>query len=154
VRCSVWQPRLLRSRVAPGGHVVKRLVCVSNRIALPRRVRPRAASPSAYWQRCSVLAVFGLAGTARRPRSRAQELDIQLRDNIQFVTTKLAREQFERYYNGYCNSTLWPLFHYFAVRFATNRKTARPTTRSTHNSPGSSRACCARTIRCGCTTII
>src|SRR4029453_742825 len=25
--------------------------------------------------------------------------------------------ELDDYYNGYCNSTLWPLFHYFAERF-------------------------------------
>jgi len=28
----------------------------------------------------------------------------------------LSRRQIERYYQGFCNKTIWPLFHYFAMR--------------------------------------
>ena len=39
-----------------------------------------------------------------------------MRDNIRFATIDLKSSEHELYYNGYCNSTLWPLFHYFPER--------------------------------------
>jgi trehalose 6-phosphate synthase len=39
------------------------------------------------------------------------------RGNIQFATIDLKPDEFDAYYNGYCNGTLWPLFHYFPERF-------------------------------------
>ncbi|MGL1213380.1 trehalose-6-phosphate synthase, partial [Vibrio parahaemolyticus] len=29
---------------------------------------------------------------------------------------------FDAYYNGYCNGTLWPLFHYFPERFTHDQR--------------------------------
>jgi trehalose 6-phosphate synthase len=58
---------------------------------------------------------FGWSGeTSAQPATEPQVLT---RDNIRFATIDLEQEEFERYYNGYCNSTLWPLFHYFPGLF-------------------------------------
>jgi trehalose 6-phosphate synthase len=95
----------------------KRLVCVSNRISLPRR------GASAGGLAVGVLSAlrhtggtwFGWSGeTTEEPRA---EPDVLVRDNIRFATIDLKSSEFDAYYNGYCNSTLWPLFHYFAERF-------------------------------------
>jgi trehalose 6-phosphate synthase len=96
---------------------MKRLVCVSNRISLPRR----GTAPGGL--AVGVLAAlrhtgglwFGWSGdTSEDPRP---EPEILVRDNIRFATIDLKPAEFERYYNGYCNATLWPLFHYFPGRF-------------------------------------
>lgn len=96
---------------------MKRLVCVSNRISLPRR----GASPGGL--AVGVLAAlrhtggvwFGWSGetTSDAPG----EPEVLAREGIRFATVDLQQSEFELYYNGYCNSTLWPLFHYFPGRF-------------------------------------
>jgi trehalose 6-phosphate synthase len=96
---------------------VRRLVCVSNRITLPRR----GAAPGGL--AVGVLAAlrhtggvwFGWSGetTADAP----EEPIVLTRENIRFATVDLQQNDFDLYYNGYCNSTLWPLFHYFPGRF-------------------------------------
>jgi trehalose 6-phosphate synthase len=40
-----------------------------------------------------------------------------VRDNVRYATIDMRPAEFDRYYNGYCNGTLWPLFHYFPGRF-------------------------------------
>jgi trehalose 6-phosphate synthase len=96
---------------------VRRLVCVSNRISLPRR----SAAPGGL--AVGVLAAlqhtgglwFGWSGeTSTEPSA---EPEIIGRGNVRFATINLKPEEFDAYYNGYCNSTLWPLFHYFPDRF-------------------------------------
>jgi trehalose 6-phosphate synthase len=96
---------------------VKRLVCVSNRISLPRR----GATPGGL--AVGVLAAlrhtggvwFGWSGeTSEVP---AEQPEVLTRGNIQFATIDLKPAEFDAYYNGYCNGTLWPLFHYFPDRF-------------------------------------
>src|SRR5262249_45040870 len=57
---------------------------------------------------------FGWSGETRQPRP---EPDVVTREHIRFATIDLEPQQFARYYNGYCNGSLWPLFHYFAGRF-------------------------------------
>src|SRR5438552_38880 len=96
---------------------VKRLVCVSNRISLPRR----GATPGGL--AVGVLAAlrhtggvwFGWSGeTSEVP---AEQPQVVTRGNIRFATIDLRPAEFDAYYNGYCNGTLWPLFHYFPDRF-------------------------------------
>lgn len=96
---------------------MRQVVCVSNRISLPRR----AAAPGGL--AVGVLAAlqhtgglwFGWSGEA--VREPAEEPDIVIRGNVRFATIDLTQAEIESYYNGYCNSTLWPLFHYFPARF-------------------------------------
>ena len=94
-----------------------RLVCVSNRISLPRRGAPPgglAVGVLAALQNTGGI-WFGWSGeTAEEP---AAEPDVLVRGNIHFATIDLKPEEFHAYYNGYCNSTLWPIFHYFPDRF-------------------------------------
>ena len=94
-----------------------RLVCVSNRISLPRR----GAAPGGL--AVGVLAAlqntggvwFGWSGeTVEKP---AADPEVLVRGNIHFATIDLKPDEFHGYYNGYCNSTLWPIFHYFPDRF-------------------------------------
>jgi len=58
---------------------------------------------------------FGWSGeTAEEPSA---EPEVLVRGNIRFATIDLKPAEFDDYYNGYCNSTLWPIFHYFPDRF-------------------------------------
>jgi trehalose 6-phosphate synthase len=53
---------------------------------------------------------FGWSGeTVAEPADEPHALE---HGNIQFATIDLTPAQLEEYYNGYCNGTLWPLFHY------------------------------------------
>lgn len=96
---------------------MRRLVCVSNRISLGRRGAPPGGLA------VGVLAAlkhtgglwFGWSGeTSEEPRETPE---ILTRENVRFATIDLHPTEFDRYYNGYCNGTLWPLFHYFPGRF-------------------------------------
>lgn len=96
---------------------MRRLVCVSNRISLPRR----GTAPGGL--AVGVLAAlrhtgglwFGWNGeTSDNPPSEPEVLS---RENIRFATIPLRQSDYELYYNGYANGTLWPLFHYFPGRF-------------------------------------
>jgi trehalose 6-phosphate synthase len=96
---------------------VKRLVCVSNRLSLPRRAAAAgglAVGVLAALQRTGGL-WFGWSGeTSEEPRA---DPDVLVRDNVRYATIDLKPQELERYYNGFCNSTLWPLFHYATGRF-------------------------------------
>lgn len=96
---------------------MSRLVCVSNRISVPRRgVAPGglAVGVLAALQHTGGM-WFGWSGeTTAKPDP---EPEVSARGNVRFATIDLDPTDFDAYYNGYCNSTLWPLFHYFAARF-------------------------------------
>jgi len=96
---------------------VSRLVCVSNRVSLPKR----GAAPGGL--AVGLLAAmrqtgglwFGWGGdlTADEPR----EAEVLTREGVSYATIDLRRRDFELYYNGYANGTLWPLCHYLLSSF-------------------------------------
>lgn len=91
-----------------------RLVIVSNRVDLPKKgvkagglavaLRDALEKRGGLW--------FGWSGevccedgAAGQPRSLTQ-------GRTTYVTTDLSRQDYDEFYNGFSNSTLWPLFHY------------------------------------------
>ncbi len=58
---------------------------------------------------------IGWPGIARERLSTRERLAVarKLRDSYQSIPVYLRHEEIEGYYNGFCNSTIWPLFHYF-----------------------------------------
>lgn len=97
---------------------MRRLVCVSNRISLPRRSAPPgglAVGVLAALQYTGGL-WFGWSGETSAGAA-GSEPEVLTRGNVRFATMDLTQEDLDGYYSGYCNSTLWPLFHYFPDRF-------------------------------------
>lgn len=94
-----------------------RLVCVSNRISLPRR----AAAPGGL--AVGVLSAlkhtgglwFGWGGEVIE--GDPGDPDLHIRDGVSYATIDLKRADFDGYYNGYANEVLWPLCHYFIKDF-------------------------------------
>jgi trehalose 6-phosphate synthase len=94
-----------------------RLVCVSNRVSIPRK----AAAPGGL--AVGVLGAlqrtggvwFGWGGELTDSEPRAPE--VHTHDRVTYVTTELQRTEFQRYYNGFANDALWPLFHCMPTRF-------------------------------------
>jgi trehalose 6-phosphate synthase len=58
---------------------------------------------------------FGWSGETSETPDKDPE--VLTRGNIRFATIDLKPGELDAYYNGYCNGTLWPLFHYFPDRF-------------------------------------
>ncbi len=103
-----------------------RLVCVSNRISLPRK----SAAPGGL--AVGILSAlkrtgglwFGWGGETTE--TEPGEPDIHIRDGVSYATIELRKTEFELYYNGYSNDVLWPLFHYFSkgMRYSNEQREA------------------------------
>jgi trehalose 6-phosphate synthase len=105
---------------------MSRLVCVSNRISLPRK----SVAPGG-------LAV-GILGALKRTgglwfgwggetvEHEPGDPDIHIRDGVTYATLELRQPEFDLYYNGYSNDVLWPLFHYFlkGMRYSSEQREA------------------------------
>lgn len=100
-----------------------RVIAVSNRVA-----RPKPGGGAAGGLAVGILAAlqekggvwFGWSGTTVHgepgaPKRRQQE-------NVEYITIDLQQHEFEGYYNGFSNNTLWPLFHYLLGYFSYRRK--------------------------------
>ena len=95
-----------------GGNA-RRLVIVSNRVAMPRKnggvtgglavgVLAALREHGGMW--------FGWSGELTDGSTGNPE--IVTRGNIDYATISLNEQDFEQYYNGYSNKVLWPVCHY------------------------------------------
>ena len=90
---------------------VGRLVVVSNRVALPKESRAgglAAAMQSALSETGGLW--FGWSGRIVAPDAR--ELREQREGDIEYALLDLTRAEYEAYYLGFANRTLWPLLHF------------------------------------------
>lgn len=96
---------------------MSRLIVVSNRVTIPGQ----SSSPGGL--AVGVLSALRQSGglwlgwsgtTVETPAAAPESTE---KEGIRYVTIQMPREQFELYYNGFCNSTLWPLHHYFQGSF-------------------------------------
>lgn len=91
----------------------RRLVIVSNRVAMPKKDGPAAGGLAV-----GVLAAlrdhggvwFGWNG--QLTETEASGPDTVTVENIDYSTISLNRSDYEQYYNGYSNRVLWPVCHY------------------------------------------
>ena len=92
---------------------MSRLVAVSNRISVPKRGAPPGGLA------VGVLAAmkargglwFGWSGELREGPVAAPQ--VTTRGHVKYATIDLGSEDHDLYYLGFCNSAIWPLFHYF-----------------------------------------
>ncbi len=92
--------------------VEARTVIVSNRVPSPTEkgatagglavALADAATPGAVW--------FGWSG--RRAEETSIEADISVADGVTYATVDIGERDYQRYYNGFSNGALWPLFHF------------------------------------------
>lgn len=98
------------------------LIIVSNRVA-----RPKPGGRAAGGLTVGILGAlrdeggtwFGWSGRLvdREPR----DAEIIEHDNLRFATIDLKHEDYEAYYNGFSNRSLWPLFHHLLAFFSFDR---------------------------------
>ncbi len=96
---------------------MNRLVCVSNRVALPKRGSPPgglAVGLTAVLRQTGGM-WFGWDGDV--VDDEPGEVELLIRDNVTYATIDMNRRELDAYYNGFANGTLWPLFHYLLSGF-------------------------------------
>jgi trehalose 6-phosphate synthase len=92
---------------------LRRLVVVSNRVALAEKgklaggglvtgVLDALRQTGGIW--------FGWSGEIAEKRPAKPRITDS--DGLTYATVDLTHEDYDGYYNGFCNSALWPLFHY------------------------------------------
>ena len=94
---------------------VSRLIVISNRVATPQARGKAGAQGGLAGALTAALRKaggvwFGWSGQEVEDPSDAPAMGCY--DGVTMATIDLAPQDVEEYYNGYANSTLWPLFHY------------------------------------------
>ncbi|SDV47715.1 alpha,alpha-trehalose-phosphate synthase (UDP-forming) [Chitinasiproducens palmae] len=92
---------------------MSRLVVVSNRVAAVSEAGPAAGGLAigvldALKETGGVW--FGWSGECLAEAS--DEPTIETRGNVTYATVSLAKRDYDQYYRGFSNATLWPVFHY------------------------------------------
>ena len=87
---------------------MSRLVVVSNRVAMPHAHR---AGGLAVAMRAALKESGGLwfGWSGKRVHDESGELHTLVDGNTTYCTMDLSFEDFDHYYNGFANRTLWPL---------------------------------------------
>ena len=93
---------------------MSRLVVISNRVALPKETRAgglAAALNGALAEHGGLW--FGWSGRVVPEGDHApHKPHFERAGNIEYALIDLSRKQYERYYLGFANRTLWPLLHF------------------------------------------
>jgi trehalose 6-phosphate synthase len=92
-----------------------RLVVISNRVAVPKARGAAGAQGGLAGALNAALqdrggTWFGWSG--EEVESATDSVHLQGSDGVTIATIDLTPQEIGEYYNGYANSTLWPLFHY------------------------------------------
>ena len=93
-----------------------RLINVSNRVPLAKTAAPGGLA-------VGVLAAMRARGglwfgwNGETSGQEPGEAEITVREPLTYATIPLPQNLYERYYSGFANGTLWPLFHYFLAGF-------------------------------------
>ena len=92
---------------------MSRMVVVSNRVSIPTGRTQRAGGLAVAIREAlerSGGVWFGWSGELTE--APGESASIVSKDKIDYALLDLSPAEFEGFYNGYANSTLWPLFHY------------------------------------------
>jgi trehalose 6-phosphate synthase len=99
---------------------VTRLVAVSNRVTLPRRAMPAGGLAVGVLAAMKSRGGLWFGWSGELSDGEPGPATVAHRHEVAFATIDLPQADFEPYYGGYCNSTLWPMCHYFvgAVQYS------------------------------------
>ncbi len=92
-----------------------RLVVISNRVAVPKARGVAGAQGGLAGALNSALKDYGgiwFGWSGQESEDRTGNINMQRGDGVTTATIDLSTRDIDEYYNGYANSTLWPLFHY------------------------------------------
>jgi trehalose 6-phosphate synthase len=91
-----------------------RLIIVSNRVNAPENQGEAPAGGLAVALAAALRegSGFWFGWSGRTVQTFTGEIATRTVDGVQVVTVDLEDSDYQEYYNGYANATLWPLFHY------------------------------------------
>ena len=94
---------------------MSRLVVISNRVAVPKARGVAGAQGGLAGALNAALKDWGglwFGWSGQESDDRTGNMNLQRNQGVTTATIDLSTRDVDEYYNGYANSTLWPLFHY------------------------------------------
>jgi len=93
-------------------HPLSRLIVISNRVSAPRPDQPAAQGGLAVALTAALRESDGIWFGWSGETGERHDLHFETYEGVTSGTIDLSEQDVDEYYNGYANSTLWPLFHY------------------------------------------
>jgi len=93
---------------------MSRLIVVSNRVSVPGPRDKATAGGLAVALYAALRKYNGVwfGWSGKVVENVTTQIDVEHTDSVTIATTDLSNDEYDEYYNGFANSTLWPLFHY------------------------------------------
>jgi trehalose 6-phosphate synthase len=99
-------------QVVAGDFAISRLIVVSNRVSPPDGRDSAGGLAVALAAALREYSGFWFGWSGATTSAFTGELNSQTINDVAVVTLDLEDADYQEYYNGYANGTLWPLFHY------------------------------------------
>ncbi len=93
---------------------MSRLIVVSNRVSVPERPGEAPAGGLAVALSAALreYSGFWFGWSGKTTAEFSNKIQMRRVNDVTVVTVDLEEADYQEYYNGYANGTLWPLFHY------------------------------------------
>ncbi|MCC5867132.1 MAG: alpha,alpha-trehalose-phosphate synthase (UDP-forming) [Gammaproteobacteria bacterium] len=98
-----------------------RLIAVSNRVAIPRDGQASGGLAVGVLAALKEHGGIWFGWDGKTTDSEPHDARVVDDGNISYATINLNRTEFDAYYNGFSNETLWPLFHFLLGFFKYDR---------------------------------
>jgi trehalose 6-phosphate synthase len=96
---------------------MSRLVAVSNRISVPKRGHAPGGLAVGLLAAMQARRGMWFGWDGETTESPSSEPSITRKDGVTFASIEFDQAEYKEFYLGFCNGTLWPLFHYFVDGF-------------------------------------
>jgi trehalose 6-phosphate synthase len=96
---------------------MSRLVAVSNRISVPKRGMAPGGLAVGLLAAMQARRGMWFGWDGETADSASSEPSITHKDGVTFASIDFDQSEYKDFYLGFCNGTLWPLFHYFVDGF-------------------------------------
>jgi trehalose 6-phosphate synthase len=99
---------------------MSRLVAVSNRISVPKRGAAPGGLAVGLLTAMQARRGMWFGWDGETAETAGAEPSIVRKDGVTFASIDFDQAEYKDFYLGFCNGTLWPLFHYFVDGFRYN----------------------------------
>jgi len=104
-----------------GAGLAARTVIVSNRVPSPTEKGATAGGLAVGLADAATRGSLWFGWSGRRAHETATVAEITVSDGVTYATIDIGERDHTRYYNGFANGALWPLFHFRAGLLLFNR---------------------------------
>ena len=101
---------------------MSRIVAISNRVAIPKRGKSAGGLAVGLLSALQAHGGMWFGWSGRTSNQLPGEARVHKAGKIDYATIDINEEDYDGYYNGFANNTLWPLFHLLLGFFSYSRQ--------------------------------